>query len=152
MIEMKKLVTVVVSLVVLVVFILPITTSAQQTMTQKDSKQDKCDTKVVKEVSLTPEMLQLAQEMGILPKNICLATPAAACNHTYSAWKIVNQSYESSPVFGRCLVEVNYESRYCTKCSAAFGREVRKQLEHIFVGTSSSFRCKRCGMTGGSAR
>ena len=38
-----KIATVVLNLVVLAVFILPITTYAQQTMTQKDNRQDKSD-------------------------------------------------------------------------------------------------------------
>ncbi len=147
---MKKLVSFVVSFALLLMVSIPISASAQQISIDECHNHDDCCAEVVKEVPLTPEMLQQAQKMNAIPNSASLVTTTATCSHTYSSWETIKEWYETSSTFGNCYILAQYQMRYCTKCNVSFARETRTQLSHIKVGTSSSWKCSRCGLSGGT--
>lgn len=150
---MKKLVSFVVCFALLLMVSIPISASAQQITFDESHNHNDCSTEVVKEVPVTPDMLQQAQKINAVPDSASLITTTATCSHpTYSTWETIKSWYEYPTTFGECYISVLYQMRYCKTCNAAFARETRTQLSHIKVGNSSSWTCSRCGLSGGIAR
>lgn len=151
---MRKKVLFAVSVALLLVFSVSLPVSAQQiTIGECKSHEGYCS-EIVKEVPVTLDMLFRAQKMNAIPKDEDLIVPNATCTHTYTEWTTIKSWYESSTEFGQCNVSVKYQMRYCTKCNAAFAREKREQLHHIFeVNNVTGFStCTICGLTKGDLR
>lgn len=138
---MKRFVSILMSLVLMLVVLGPTTVMAQES----DEHHHYGKTESVKEVPVTIDMLQQAKEKGVVPKRSSLISPSATCKHTYTSWSTINEYNESPSSFGECYVKVEYQMRYCTKCNAALAREKRTQLPHIWRTYSDYRKCMRCG-------
>lgn len=144
---MKRFVSILMSLVLMLVVLGPTTAMAQET----DEHHHYGNTESVKEVPVTIDMLQQAKEKGVVPKRASLISPSATCKHTYTSWETIKSWYDPAPSFGECYILVEYQMRYCSKCNESFAREKSTQLSHIWKGNSSSKTCTRCGLKSGEA-
>lgn len=140
---MKKVFSLVICLVLIMVSA-SVAVSAQQITKDECYNHSDCPTEVVTEVPLTLDMLQLAQNMNVVPDDSSLITPLAKCKHkSYSPWKTIKDALEPPKKFGKCCILYEYQMRYCKKCKAAFARERRTQLDHVYIGGSIK-KCRYC--------
>lgn len=145
---MKKLVSLIGSLVLLLIISSPLSVAAQQIAVGENNNHDDCFEGIIKEVPCTIDMLQQAQEMNVLPDNANLITPYATCKHIYSSWVTIKSWKEKPKGIGKCCTLIRYQMRYCKKCNAAFAREKSTQEDHRVVTSGTSWRCTECGEKG----
>jgi hypothetical protein len=144
---MKKVASIILSFVLILIISSPLPVSAQQ-VTADSNNYDESITEIIREVPCTSDMLKKAQEMNILPENVSLVTPYATCKHLYSSWVTIKTWKEKPTGIGKCCTLYRFQMRYCKKCNAAFAREKVTQEEHRVVVSGTSWRCTECGERG----
>ena len=143
--KIKKVISLV-SCLALIMVSSSVTVSAHQITRDECYGHDDCSMEVVTEVPVTLDMLQVAQSQNVVPVDLRVITPLAKCKHkSCTNWNTIKSALIPPVKFGKCATLYEYQIKYCKKCSAAFAREIRTQLKHVYVGTQSKRKCKYCG-------
>lgn len=139
--KMKKRITLLASVVLVCTLLLPMSVSAcpidDETMGYC------CD---AADIEKNDELLLDLHDSDIISEQGTVSR--ATCKHTYSSWITTHEKYEAGALMD-CNILVQLQTRYCTKCNAAFVREKRTQLPHALIWNGNLCRCKVCGKSFG---
>lgn len=142
---MKKVISLVLCLALIMVAS-SVTVSAQQITRGECYDHDDCSAEVVTEVPVTLDMLQVAQNLNVVPGDLRVVTPLAKCKHkSRTDWNTIKSALIPPTKFGKCATLYEYQIQYCKKCKAAFARERSKELKHVYIGVLSKKKCMYCG-------